>query len=330
MKEDAFLSALHESPADEVTWLALADWLEEDGQNDRAELLRIVRLLRTLPVMKRTKQRIALEERLAALLLAGVRPVVPEVVNSIGMRFALIPPGRFRMGSPRGEPGGCEDEPAHEVEITKPFYLGVFPVTQAQYERVLGYNPSFFQVDDEGEDLVVGLDTSQFPVECVSFNDLSEFCERLGEILGEIRRGRTYRPPTEAEWEYACRASTTAATSLGPTLSSRQANFNGSVPYRDSVGPFLGRPSAVGSYVPNAFGLYDMLGNVSEWCSDWYDSTYSTTRQRDPQGPPTGEEHPLRGGSWDSDGKCCRCAWRDYNDPGARIYNSGLRVVLIQ
>src|SRR5262245_27282895 len=103
MNESAFLSALHESPNDEATWLALADWLEDDGQSDRAELVRLVRRLRTVPLRRRTPERAALEDRVAALLLAGVRPVVPEMVNSIGLRLALIPPGVFLMGSPRDE-----------------------------------------------------------------------------------------------------------------------------------------------------------------------------------------------------------------------------------
>src|SRR5262245_46536245 len=145
MNEAAFLTALHESPADEVTWLALADWLEENEQPQRAELVRLVRRLRGLPVTRRTKQRVALEERVAALLLSGARPVVPEVTNHLGMRFALIPPGTYLMGSPGNEPGHQSREHRHEVTLTRAFYLGVFPVTQAQYRSVLGKNPSHFR-----------------------------------------------------------------------------------------------------------------------------------------------------------------------------------------
>src|SRR5262245_58983821 len=125
MTEDAFLAVLHESANDEATWLALADWLEDDGQALRAELVRLVRQLRTLPVMRRSRQRAPLEDRVAALLKAGVRPVVPEIVNGIGMRLALIQPGRFRMGSPRSEQERIGNERPHEVELTRPFYLGV-------------------------------------------------------------------------------------------------------------------------------------------------------------------------------------------------------------
>src|SRR5262249_7779624 len=125
MNEGTFLSALHESPNDEVTWAALADWLDDDGQIQRAELVGLVRRLRALPVMKRTKPRTTLEKRIAELLLAGVRPSVPEITGSFGMRLALIPPGRFRMGSPPGEAERSDEETPHEVEITRPFYLGV-------------------------------------------------------------------------------------------------------------------------------------------------------------------------------------------------------------
>jgi uncharacterized protein (TIGR02996 family) len=132
--EEAFLQALHAEPNDETTWLALADWLEEDRQEQRAELVRLVRKLRTLPVLEVAAERVQMEARVADLLAAGVRPVVPEVVNSISMRLDLIPPGHFRMGSPASEAGRGKDEgPLHEVEITRPFYLGVFPVTQAQW-----------------------------------------------------------------------------------------------------------------------------------------------------------------------------------------------------
>src|SRR5262245_24683336 len=177
MNEGAFLCALRESPNDEVTWLALADWLEEDGQGQRAELVRLVRSLRAVPVMRRTKDRVALEERVAALLVAGVRPVALEVVNCIGMRLALVPPGVFRMGSPATENSRSNDEASHEVQITRPFYLGVFPVTQGQYQAVTGNNPSAFR--EHGIHDVAGLETRQLPVESVSWLDAVDFCARL-------------------------------------------------------------------------------------------------------------------------------------------------------
>jgi uncharacterized protein (TIGR02996 family) len=131
--EAAFLAALHAEPNDEATWLALADWLDEDGQADPAELVRLVRHLRALPVMRRSKDRARLEDRVAELLDTGVRPVAPEVINLIGMRLALLLPGRFLMGSPSGEKERGSDEEAHAVELTKPFSLGVFAVTQGPW-----------------------------------------------------------------------------------------------------------------------------------------------------------------------------------------------------
>src|SRR5262249_40200730 len=143
MNEETFLGSLLDDPGDELTWQALADWLEDDGQGERAGLVRLVRRLRTLPVMKSTKPKTITEDRGAALLDAGVRPVVPQIVNSIGMTLALMPPGRFRMGSPKSEKQRG-DETAREVTLTRPFCLGVFAVTQRQYEAVTGHNPSHF------------------------------------------------------------------------------------------------------------------------------------------------------------------------------------------
>src|SRR5262249_34125546 len=204
MNEETFLSALHENPNDEVTWLALADWLEEDGQTQRAELVRLVRQLHALPAVQvwRTKKRATLEARVVELILSGVRPVVPEVVNSLGMRFALIGPGRFRMGAPKGERLRESDEDPHAVEITRPYYLGVFPVTQTQYEKVMGVNPSQLRAGGEREDVVNGMNTSDFPVEGVSWDDAAEFCRRLARLHQERKAGHAYRLASEAEWEY--------------------------------------------------------------------------------------------------------------------------------
>src|SRR3954453_6581479 len=206
MNEEAFLSALHESPNDDVTWLALADWLEENDQADRAELTRLVRQLRDVPFMRRTKKRLTMEQRITQLLTAGARPAVPTITSTIGLRLALIPPGRFRMGSPTGEDERGSEEVQHQVEITKPFYLGVVAVTQAQYERVMGFNAFHCSARGSGRASVARLDTSDFPAEMVSWCDAVEFCKRLPKL-----DGRASRLPTEAEWEYACRAGTPTA-----------------------------------------------------------------------------------------------------------------------
>jgi uncharacterized protein (TIGR02996 family) len=275
--EEAFLQALHAEPNDGMTWLALADWLEEQGQQYRAELVRLVRRLRALPLREHSDGRTRMEARVAELLNSGVRPVVPEVVNSIGMRLALIPPGVFLMGSPEEEEGRSEHEgPQYEVEITRPFYMGVFPVTQGQWQAVMGNNPSYFCASGHfsGKDRVKGMNTDDFPVEQVSWKDAVIFLKKLAALKKEVEAGREYRLPTEAEWEYSCRggACSSAPFHFGISLSSSQANFNGKYPYGGAdKGPYLKRTCRVGSYKPNAFGLFDMHGNVFEWCNDWYE-----------------------------------------------------------
>jgi uncharacterized protein (TIGR02996 family) len=331
--EEAFLQGLHAEPNDETTWLALADWLEENDQGPRGELVRLVRQLRTLPVMKRTRRRAALEDRVATLLAAGVRPVVPEVVNSIGMRLALIPPGRFRMGSPAHEANRDSDEgPAHEVEISRPFYLGVYHVTQAQWQRVMGNDPSYFSASGGGMDDPPDVDTSAFPVEQVSWQDAVEFLDKLSALPQEKKAGFSYRLPTEAEWEYACRAGTLTPFHFGSSASSHQANFVGRDPYGGAEkGPYLDRPCPVGSFRPNALGLYDTHGNVWEWCSDFYDRDYYGESPRlDPTGPSAGVQRVIRGGSWDSYGWGCRAALRDGWAADDRTQWMGLRAAAVR
>jgi uncharacterized protein (TIGR02996 family) len=330
MNEDAFLLALREDPNDEVTWLALADWLDEHGQADRAELLRLVRRLRTLPVLERSAQRDETEARIAALLSAGVRPVVPEVINSIGMRLALIPPGSFRMGSPQDEEERQGDETPHEVILTRPFYLGVFTVTQGQYDLMMAVNPSHFSRDGSHSRDVAGLsdeELADLPVEGVSWEDAQAFLTRLSERAAREGERLRYRLPSEAEWEYACRAGTTTPFHFGRSLSSLQANFRGGDPYGGgAVGPDLDRTCKVGSYRPNAFGLYDMHGNVYEYVQDAADDY--------PAGPATdpaaagGELRISRGGSWAGGGEDCRSASRggDAYDVDDTFSDVGFRV----
>ncbi len=175
------------------------------------------------------------------------------IANSLGMRFAWRPPGTFLMGSPPSEPQRWDDEQQHRVTLSKGFWLGVTPVTQAQWQAVMGSNPSHFQGDDR-------------PVEEVSWDDCQEFCKRLAE-----RDGQRYRLPTEAEWEYACRAGTTTPFHFGATLSTEQANYDGNYTYGEGKkGKYREETTPVGSFPANAWGLHDMHGNVWEWCQDWY------------------------------------------------------------
>jgi formylglycine-generating enzyme required for sulfatase activity/serine/threonine protein kinase len=250
----------------------------------------------------------------------------PEVVNSVGMKLVLIQPGVFRMGSPPSEQGRepCEG-PVHDVEISRRFYLGAYQVTQEQYEKVMGVNPSHFRK-------VGGCDTRVFPVENVSWEDAMAFCRKLSELPAEKQRGRVYRLPTEAEWEYACRAGGNELPfHFGRSLVSAQANFDGRHPYGGSGrGEMLQRTCAVGSYPANLWGLHDLHGNVWEWCSDWYsEKYYRGSPKRDPQGPAQGEGKILRGGSWQNHGRMCRSASRDWVGPTYRGVNAGFRVVLV-
>jgi formylglycine-generating enzyme required for sulfatase activity len=261
------------------------------------------------------------------LLAPSIRLLAPMYTNSIGMTFRRIPAGKFRMGSPKDEPERRDHEHLHEVEITRPFFLGVYEVTQKEYKAVTGNNPSYF----------VG---EKHPVESVSWEDATAFCEKLSDRPEEKRLGHVYRLPTEAEWEYACRAGDRREQTSpfyfhepSLTLDTTQANFDGNFPYpkgKADRGPWLQKTVPVGSYVPNAWGLYDMHGNVSEWCSDWYDSdTYKEKPRRDPSGPATGITRIVRGGSWCDAGWDCRAACRLRAEPQARTKEVGFRVVLM-
>ena len=195
------------------------------------------------------------------------------------------------------------ETPAHAVTLTKPFYMGKFAVTQEQYQQLMGKNPSAFP------------GRAKHPVETVSWNDATEFCKRLSE-----KTGRSFRLPTEAEWEYACRAGTTTTYYTGDTETDlARAAWYGANSLNTS------RP--VGQKEPNGFGLFDMLGNVWQWCQDIYDE-YSPGAASDPQGPDKGSERVFRGGSWGYIPGNCRSACRGKGIPANRINVLGFRVVM--
>ncbi|MBY0232690.1 MAG: SUMF1/EgtB/PvdO family nonheme iron enzyme [Gemmataceae bacterium] len=323
----ALLHALRSDPADSLAWLALADWLEE--QDDAAGELVRLRLRLREPLPARTRR--DLVKRQAELLAAGVLPCVPDLVNSAGMEFALIQPGTFVMGTPEDEEGRYDDEgPAHAVTITRPFWMGRHTVTQAQFRARMGRNPSCFSPDGDGAAAVAGLDHGTLPAERVTWHEAARFCARLSALGPEKKAGRVYRLPTEAEWEYACRAGSAGPFACGEELTSALANFDGTRPYGTrKKGKHLQRTSPVGSYPPNAWGLYDMHGNVWEWCHDWFDRDYyAISPASDPPGPATGEEKVLRGGSYYYIGSSCRAAIRLDREPDARSNLDGFRVVL--
>jgi formylglycine-generating enzyme required for sulfatase activity len=283
----------------------------------------------------RPRSALALAEKLTELLHtadpesaprpseAQARAMPKRITNSIHLHLTLVPAGAFQMGSPTSEPErGIDEGPQHEVTITHPFYMGVYPVTQGQYEGVMGNNPSYLSVWKGGN--------PDFPVENISWYEAVEFCHKLSELPAEKAAGRSYRLPTEAEWEYACRASLPMPFTSGVTLSSREANFNGNYPYgMTDRGPYLERTTKVGSYPPNPFGLYDMHGNVWEWCTDYYDRNYYKSAPRyDPPGPTTGNLRVVRGGSCFNIGRFCRAAYRFGISPVNKDIDVGMRVVM--
>ncbi len=238
------------------------------------------------------------------------------ITNSIGMKLVLMPKGTFMMGSPAEEVGGQDDEQQHQVTISKNYFLGMTEVTQGQYEKVMGTNPSHFQ-----KRVIRLTDSSMYPVEQVSWEDAVEFCKKLSELPEEKKAGRIYRLPTEAEWEFACRAGSKTAFSFGdqPSSLSNHAWFNANSD--DKTHP-------VGEKKPNAWGLYDMHGNVAEWCSDWY-GDYPKGVVSDPTGPKEGLSPVFRGGCWYSEAALCRSASRGWFDPAhGFVIDLGFRVAM--
>lgn len=237
-------------------------------------------------------------------------------------RWVWIPPGTFTMGSPSSEPDRDPDEgPQTVVTLTRGFWMGKYEVTRGEYQAVMGgNNPSNFQGD------------LNLPVHTVSWNDATNYCAELTRrerAAGRLPSGYAYRLPTEAEWEYACRAGTTTATAFGDTLSSTQANFHGDFPYNGAAkGPYLQGTAPVGSYAPNGWGLYDMHGNVWEWCLDWRTDSLPGGSVTDPTGPSSGTKRVNRGGSWGFYGRYCRSANRDGDQPSYLEIILGFRVAL--
>jgi formylglycine-generating enzyme required for sulfatase activity len=246
-----------------------------------------------------------------------------------GVTLCWCPPGRFTMGSPPGEPERRPGEDQVEVTLTRGFWAGKYEVTQGQWHRVIGAFPGQ-QPAEEGDD---------FPVVEVNYAEAEGFCRTLTEQAhraGDLPKGWEFRLPTEAQWEYACRAGTRTATAFGDTLSNTQANFQGK-PYNGGEGgPRPKRATRVGSYPANAWGLHDLHGNVCEWCRDWYharlpggddpdlssgkgtanrDGTYSRVR---------------RGGAWTDDGWANRSAFRQRFEPERRADHIGFRVVAVR
>ena len=228
-----------------------------------------------------------------------------EFTNKIGMRFKLIPAGEFLMGTPGSQPGVDNNEsPQHRVKISTPFHMAVHEVTQGQFEKVMGRNPSEFKGTTR-------------PVDNVSWDDAVEFCTKLSKMDTRF----FCRLPTEAEWEYACRAGTTTPYSCGDRLTSLYA-------WSQDDGDAGTHP--VGKLQPNAWGLYDMHGNVWEWCLDYYDAEYYVASPKtDPAGFATGSDRTVRGGGWADTNWTCRSAYRYKAASDKRSRYIGFRVVLV-
>jgi formylglycine-generating enzyme required for sulfatase activity len=234
--------------------------------------------------------------------------ILPSWTNSMGQTFVLIPSGTFNMGSPEDEPGRDSDETLHQVTLTKSYYLQTTEVTQAQWEAVMGNNPSFFS------------GCPDCPVESVSWADVQAFISKMN-TLGE----GTYRLPTDAEWEYACRAGSATRFYWGDDADCSKANY-GNFWSLECEGINPGTTMRAGSFAPNAWGLYDMSGNVWERCQDWYSADLSSSPSTDPTGPSSGSERVDRGAGWNYWARGCRCANRAKTDPASYTPLLGFRL----
>ena len=235
-----------------------------------------------------------------------------DLGGGVTMELVLIPPGEFLMGSPESDIWRYDDEgPQHRVRIAKPFYMGKYQVTQAQWKAVMGNNPSGFKGDDR-------------PVENVSWHDCREFCGKLSE-----RVGREVRLPSEAEWEYACRAGTTTPFYFGANVSTDQANYDGNYPYAGGPkGAYRKETTPVGTFPGNAFGLFDMHGNVWEWCEDVWHNDYTGAPSDGTAWVTGGDQRRrvLRGGAWPNSEFYLRSSFRLRYSPDFRLGDMGFRV----
>jgi len=257
---------------------------------------------------------------------AGVAPGAERQV--LGMKLCWCPPGQFRMGSPAGEPGRRADETQVEVRLSRGFWIGKYEVTQSEWQRMVGA---------VSRELNAGRGDNH-PVYWVNHAEAGEFCRILtarARAAGELPAGWEFRLPTEAQWEYACRAGTTTAFSFGASLDRSQANLGR--PFRGAAPGYpAGSATAVGSYPPNAWGVHDMHGNEFEWCRDWYhpllpggvDPDLSEVR-----GQPNGDgsySRVRRGGAWMDEPEFCRSAMRLRYEPERSSDHIGFRVVLVR
>ena len=323
MDEQQFLNAINaipwEQPAGNEDYrnalLVFADWLEERG-DPRAELIRLREGLLNNP---KPEQRKVWEPKMQALIHSSVQPIQATWQNSIGMTFCWCPPGKFMMGSPETEEDREVEENQVDVTLTRGFWLGKYVVTQDEWEKVIGTKPW------NDQDYVK--DGPNYPATYVSWIDAVAYVQKLTEQdqqAGRLPKGWKYRLPTEAQWEYACRAGTTTAYSFG--------NDAGQLVdyawYDQNAWNVEKRfAHAVGEKRVNGWGQHDMHGNVLEWCQDLY--THKLVGGIDPKGSQSGTDRVDRGGSWSGIGQYCRSADRGGSYPSLRSSYQGFRVALV-
>ena len=304
----------------------------ERGIADAAERDRALAELRRLEAERRAAIRAVGEG--GAGLSGDAAEVGDTFENGVGMVLTYIPAGTFEMGSPAGEEGRDSDEgPQHRVTLSEPFLMGRTEVTQGQWRRVMGSSVRQ-QRDRKNPDSSMAGEGENHPMYYVSWEEAVAFCERLTaseRAAGRLSEGWVYTLPTEAQWEYACRAETTTPFHTGRTISTSQANYDGGRTYGGGrKGEYREQTIAVGSFRANAWGLYDMHGNVWEWCLDWHDwATYTDRPRTDPTGPGQGESRVRRGGSWSSSPVNCCSASRGRSTPDYRFNYDGFRIVLV-
>ncbi len=287
------------------------EWEKMEAEHKRRE-----EELRKKEEELQARERVVVQERKVEVV--GSSPVLENpsssktYTNSLGMEFVLIPSGEFMMGAvPQDEEALVREKPQHKVQITKPFYMGKYPVTQEEWEKVMGNNPSKFKQAGK-----------RAPVESVSWNDCQEFIKKLCK-----KEGKTYRLPTEAEWEYAARG---GGSTGSPTIYTYgdDASKLGEYAWYDDNSSNTTHP--VGQKKPNSIGLYDIMGNVLECCEDWYDRNYyKNSPSADPKGAEKGEGRSLRGGSWSRSAGDGRLSFRGLSDPDDGAYGDGFRLVLL-